>query len=454
MAEDSYTVHIGSGVAGMVVRGSAVTLESSLPTTAMYEHDGTFIAMSSEGKVHTLAVTEAAASKTSRVFVGIRNHEHKTITLLPAAGEQVVRLRPRLADRTYDAPGKADDNLTDRNKRLRRTTELVEQFGSKRRAQKMGQREEARNLTGLVANRVEMEATIEDLGNRAQEAGLTTAQVMAKVAAERCIPHHDLAATNAADAYQLSSIVTKPDLRHMEAGKLKAAMRSSTALKQLQSDPMWRSLDQFVRYVLYKKQKEGLTEEKQEECSQWLGLYHVCKKMLLLRPGSVLDEAVAPLDGTAEANAEEEEEDVFAANKGNRVLPLQQFAEKCGFGTPAAVVHFAQRFGRVEPCEQGMKFEMSEREKQLLHTTLALCAIRCNTNSLTLEMGRALLKALKPISSTDVRNWLKEIGCKLTALRQSPEGTAFTATLLAYKRLKALGDCLPKIKPRARRNKA
>ena len=50
-----------------------------------------------------------------------------------------MRLRPRLADRTYDAPNMlGDDSLDDRSNRIRRNTELVQQFGSKRRCGNAG----------------------------------------------------------------------------------------------------------------------------------------------------------------------------------------------------------------------------------------------------------------------------------------------------------------------------
>lgn len=65
-------------------------------------------------------------------MVGIRNHKRKTLTLLPAAGEQIVRLRPRLADRRYDAPAR-DEEVTDKSKH-ERTTVLVQAFGSTRRS--------------------------------------------------------------------------------------------------------------------------------------------------------------------------------------------------------------------------------------------------------------------------------------------------------------------------------
>lgn len=78
-----------------------------------------------------ISLTRSNCAVCSRVLVGIRDHEQKTLTLLPAAGEQVVRLRPRLADRIYDAPEK-DEEVED-NSRRQRTTELVQAFGSRRR---------------------------------------------------------------------------------------------------------------------------------------------------------------------------------------------------------------------------------------------------------------------------------------------------------------------------------
>lgn len=126
---------------------------------------------------------------------------------------------------------------------------------------------------------------------------------MAKISAERSIPAHDPEATNAEDAYQIHSIVSSADLRHMHVSTFNAALQSPDALAALRSQPLWKALDPFVRYMLHIKQREGLPEHKQEECSQWLALYHVCRKMLLVRPGVVLDEAAAPLEGSAEDGA-------------------------------------------------------------------------------------------------------------------------------------------------------
>lgn len=340
----------------------------------------------------------------------------------------------------------------------------------------LGQREATRTLEGHVANRGGMEAAIEDLGTRAQAAGLTTAQVklhlsraswllvsdahrasltrlsgcgldvsvsscvvqvMGKVAAERSIPEHDPNATTAEDAYKISVLATGADLRHMQVSPLHKALTSPAELATLQGTALWKSLDPFVRYMLAVKQKDGLLQHERDECSQWLALYQVCRKMLLMRSGAMLDEGVAPLEGTGEEGAcsgipcagpspsplrpaaqgaavccskvarpcvgvvDEEELDLFAAKQA-RVLHLQPFADKAGFLSPAAVVHFAQRFGSLETHEEGMQYKISDRQLQLVKTTLAVCAVRCNKNRITTEMGRALIKTLKPSSPKDV----------------------------------------------------
>lgn len=98
---------------------------------------------------------------------------------------------------------------------------------------------------------------------------------------------------------------------------------------------------------------------------------------------------------------EEEEADPFAEKTG--VLDLQKLSKRGGFVTPAAVMHFAARFGSLQNHEHGMEFQATDSQRQLLQTTLAVCAVRSNVNRVTTDMGRALLKALKPIPPADVR---------------------------------------------------
>lgn len=104
-----------------------------------------------------------------------------------------------------------------------------------------------------------------------------------------------------------------------------------------------------------------------------------------------------------------EDADPFAS--GQRVTDLQDFANRFGLVSPAAVVHFAERFGSLRAHEQGMVFQMSDSEKQLLNTTLAVCVIRSNENRMTPDMGRALLKALNPTPPAEVRLCL--VACAL-----------------------------------------
>lgn len=98
---------------------------------------------------------------------------------------------------------------------------------------------------------------------------------------------------------------------------------------------------------------------------------------------------------------DEEEVDPWATKSG--VLDLQKLSERSGFVSPAAIMHFAARFGSLQGHEHGTEFQATDRQTQLLQTTLAVCATRCNVNRVTPEMGRALLKALKPTPPMDVR---------------------------------------------------
>lgn len=127
---------------------------------------------------------------------------------------------------------------------------------------------------------------------------------MDKLAASRNIPAHDPQGTSAVDAYSLSAIITNADLRHMHADAFAEALKSKAKLEAIQQRPLWASLDPFVRHMLRVKQAKGLLPSEQTECSRWLAMYHVCRKMLYLRPGTVLEEAVAPLEGEAEEGAE------------------------------------------------------------------------------------------------------------------------------------------------------
>lgn len=126
---------------------------------------------------------------------------------------------------------------------------------------------------------------------------------MEKLAASRNIPTHNPQATSAVDAYEISAIVTNADLRHLHASAFAEAVKSKAALESIQQRELWPSLDPFVKQMLRIKQAKGALPSQRKECSQWLAMYHACRKMLYLRPGAVLDEAVAPLEGEAEEGA-------------------------------------------------------------------------------------------------------------------------------------------------------
>lgn len=122
---------------------------------------------------------------------------------------------------------------------------------------------------------------------------------MNRLAETRNIPPHNPQATTAAEAYQISEIITTADKRHLLHDRFAEALKSPANLQALEDDKIWGGLDPFVRYMLRTKQDEGLLPTRQKDCSQWLALYHVCQKLMKLRVGVVLEETVTPLEGSA-----------------------------------------------------------------------------------------------------------------------------------------------------------
>lgn len=83
-------------------------------------------------KTYNIEFDVTSALVVFRVLIGVRDKKRKTLTLHPACGDQVVRLRPRLSNVEYDIKPPEGD-LSDYAKRVKRNTQLVRAFGSTRR---------------------------------------------------------------------------------------------------------------------------------------------------------------------------------------------------------------------------------------------------------------------------------------------------------------------------------
>lgn len=71
---------------------------------------------------------------------------------------------------------------------------------------------------------------------------------------------------------------------------------------------------------------------------------------------------------------------------------------------------------------------------------------------MNIDPRAAELQAQRP--PVQVTSWFKQIGCKVTPVKQHPEGAAFTAALLTGLKCNVpLLDCLPAIRPGKRRRK-
>lgn len=125
-------------------------------------------------------------------------------------------------------------------------------------------------------------------------------QVMAKVAGERALPPHNLAATAANDAYVLSSIVNKAGLRHLDVGYLRKAMADKENLATLRAGHRHaRKCDAFVDFVLGLSpvsMEGGDMEAACQESASWLALYSICSKLMKIRPGTKIESELPELE--------------------------------------------------------------------------------------------------------------------------------------------------------------
>jgi hypothetical protein len=100
---------------------------------------------------------------------------------------------------------------------------------------------------------------------------------------------------------------------------------------------------------------------------------------------------------------EPEESDPFASE--NAAITWGALRAKYGFVSEAASQWALEKFGDVIPIGADCYFQKSTRQEAVLKTTLAMCAVRCNGNSITSGQGAALLDSLKPLTRS-------EVGCR------------------------------------------
>jgi hypothetical protein len=126
--------------------------------------------------------------------------------------------------------------------------------------------------------------------------------------------------------------------------------------------------------------------------------YHEDKNAPLV--GAIM-EALTPSGSPLKlcAGAAEKEFEFF---NDSRSTNLSAFAEKNWFKTVEAVKHFICRFGELSTGPNGPIFQISDIQRNLLHTTIAVCAIRCNGSRITHDMISNLLRVVRPVPACEV----------------------------------------------------
>lgn len=96
-----------------------------------------------------------------------------------------------------------------------------------------------------------------------------------------------------------------------------------------------------------------------------------------------------------------EEDDPFA-ERTKKKLHMETFSNDGGFVSVDSAKYWLAKFGEATSVAGVTMFKISEFQRLLLSTTIALCAIRSNGNKLSAEMVTALLKTVKPKTASEV----------------------------------------------------
>jgi hypothetical protein len=93
----------------------------------------------------------------------------------------------------------------------------------------------------------------------------------------------------------------------------------------------------------------------------------------------------------------------FFCEKRKRKVYLSVWAQENAFVSAQAARHWLSRFGEVNELDGKTVFKISDTQKQLLNTTIAVCTVRSNGSRVTTEMMTALIKVIKWSSAREVR---------------------------------------------------
>jgi hypothetical protein len=93
----------------------------------------------------------------------------------------------------------------------------------------------------------------------------------------------------------------------------------------------------------------------------------------------------------------------FFSEKRKRKVYLSVWAQDNAFVSAQAARHWLSRFGEVNELDGKTVFKISDSQKQLLNTTIAVCTVRSNGSRVTTEMMTALIKVIKWSNAREVR---------------------------------------------------
>ncbi|EFJ50486.1 hypothetical protein VOLCADRAFT_88884 [Volvox carteri f. nagariensis] len=135
----------------------------------------------------------------------------KKLQLMHVAGDHLFRLDTRLQGLIYAPTGAgADEGEGARERRRAAARKLVDEFGSTRRRRQMTAREAGVVVADKISGGDAVQELLGNVAARGQEGGMTKEEVFRKAFAQRTVPPHNPAATNAADAYPLNLLLGRP----------------------------------------------------------------------------------------------------------------------------------------------------------------------------------------------------------------------------------------------------
>eukprot|EP00879_Flechtneria_rotunda_P016632 GHRR01017402.1.p1 GENE.GHRR01017402.1~~GHRR01017402.1.p1 ORF type:complete len:402 (+),score=169.99 GHRR01017402.1:1271-2476(+) len=383
-----------------------------------------------------------------RWAVGLYNRKTKMLRVMKAAGGTVVRVeaqalnvsdaevagvvKPRLSEDQRLRQQQPKDLATRRAEARR----LVEAFGSTRRKRQAKQREEGAVQVDRNADEGRLQLLMQEVAAKAEAAGETRQEVMARVGAARVVPVHDPKATQAHQAYRVTAMFPVGLLASLNIGQLLHA-----AEKPEDREKLAKKVPAYVMSRLHCLSDAGGDQELRKRRARLLALLAALLQLATARPRLQL-QPPRP-----------------AKEPGGRERPggLEELAWQLRIGRKDVLEPLLTMFYSKSVDEGTVTYVHEKQQLLLMH--LLVVALDLDNWTLAPAQFDALRKDLK-MTAPDVASRFRELGCvcKASKLPGAPAAStaeaisSYTVSLLADG-TKTLEECFPQQKtgPKQRR---